>query len=39
MIRRTPLAERLGRKGMFFTVEAAVSAYLKRQSAAKTSEG
>ena len=38
MIRRTPLAERLGRQGMFFTVEAAVSAYLKRQSAAQTSD-
>ena len=33
MVRRTPLAERLGNDRMFFTVEAAVDAYAKRRSA------
>jgi SulP family sulfate permease len=32
MIRRTPLAERLGRERMFFTVEDAVAAYEKRSA-------
>jgi len=30
LVRRTPLAEKLGRKGMFFNLEAAVAAYLAR---------
>jgi MFS superfamily sulfate permease-like transporter len=33
LLRRTPLAERLGRERMFFTVEAAVDAYEKRGAA------
>jgi MFS superfamily sulfate permease-like transporter len=32
LVRRTPLAERLGRERMFFTVEQAVAAYQTRQS-------
>ena len=30
LLRRTPLAERLGRERMYFTVEAAVEAFQKR---------
>jgi len=33
VVKRTPLAERLGRERMFFTVEAAVEAYSKRGAA------
>ena len=33
VMRQTPLAERLGRERMFFTVEAALDAYLKRGNA------
>ena len=30
LVRRTPLAERLGRERMFFTVEQAVDAFMSR---------
>jgi MFS superfamily sulfate permease-like transporter len=36
MVQRTPLAERLGRERMFFTVERAVAAFAARPSAALT---
>jgi hypothetical protein len=35
LVRRTPLAERLGRERMFFTVEQAVAAFEARLAAAK----
>jgi MFS superfamily sulfate permease-like transporter len=33
LLRRTPLAEKLGRERMFFTVEAGVDAFMKRGAA------
>ena len=33
MVQRTPLAERLGRERMYFTVEQAVTAFEARESA------
>jgi anti-anti-sigma regulatory factor len=35
LVRKTPLAERLGRERMFFTVEDAVAAYEARRPAAQ----
>ena len=37
LVRRTPLAERLGRERMFFTVEQAVAAFEARQPATSLS--
>jgi high affinity sulfate transporter 1 len=37
LVRRTPLAERLGRRGMYFTVEQAVAAFQAWQSAGDAS--
>jgi hypothetical protein len=37
LVKRTPLAERLGRERMFFTVEQAVAAFEARQPASSQS--